>query len=109
MEFLHKLLADFEFALAGLFGAFISAPFNSDIKTGRDRIMFVLTGAACAYYLTGLVSARFDILPASAGGVGFLLGAFGGSLLAAVLRAIRAADLWQLVRQRFGKPEGGAE
>ena len=34
--------------------------------------------------------------------VGGLLGTFGGSLLAAINRAIKAADLWALIRQRFG-------
>jgi len=35
-------------------------------------------------------------------GVGFLLGTFGGSLIAAITRAIKAADLWAFIRQRFG-------
>ncbi|MDW9402588.1 MFS transporter, partial [Pseudomonas soli] len=40
--------------------------------------------------------------PNTVAGVGFLLGTFGGSLLTAVNRAIKAADLWALIRQRFG-------
>jgi len=40
--------------------------------------------------------------PKIVAGIGFLLGAFGGSLLAAINRAIKSADLWALIRQRFG-------
>jgi hypothetical protein len=40
--------------------------------------------------------------PSDVAGVGFLLGAFGGSLMTAINRAIKAADLWALIRQRFG-------
>jgi len=38
----------------------------------------------------------------SVGGIGFLLGSFGGAIIAAVLKAIEAADLWALIRSRLG-------
>jgi hypothetical protein len=52
-----------------------------------------------------MVSAYFGITePRSVAGVGFLLGTFGGSLIAAVMRAIKAADLWSVIRSKFGGP-----
>lgn len=92
--------------MAALFGALVAIPFHEEIKTRRGFITFVFTGVACGYFLTGLASRYFNIGPESAGGVGFLLGAFGGSMISAVIRAFREADLWGLVRARFGgRPE----
>jgi hypothetical protein len=52
-----------------------------------------------------MVSAYFGIIePRSVAGVGFLLGTFGGSLMAAITRAIKAADLWSFIRSKFGGP-----
>lgn len=106
MELLNKLLSNLEWAIAGLIGALLAAPFHAEVKTPAERAWFALTGMFCAYWLTGLVSTYFSIDPAVAGGVGFLLGAFGGSMLAAIIKAIKAADLWALLKQRFG---GGSE
>lgn len=109
MDFLNKLDLNLKLAFAGLVGAVISAKFHPDVQSPYDRVLFVLTGAACAYYLTGMVSAHFDIAASSAGGVGFLLGAFGGSLMESCVRAIRSADFLALIRRKAGNPEGGAE
>ncbi|MGL6365373.1 hypothetical protein [Aeromonas veronii] len=49
----------------------------------------------------------YNIDPGLSGGVGFLLGAFGGSLLAAGLRTIRGLDLIELVKERFSRTGGG--
>lgn len=107
MELLGRLWEGFQWAIAGLFGALIAVPFQRDLKTARGIVVFVFTGSACAHYLTGLVGDYFSINPSSAGGIGFLLGAFGGSLIAAVMKAIETADLWGLIRSRFGG--GGSE
>jgi len=40
--------------------------------------------------------------PSKVAGVGFLLGTFGGSIMTAINRAINAADLWSVIRSRFG-------
>lgn len=106
MEYLVKLWEQFQWAIAGLIGALISVPFQRDTRSSRDIAIFVFTGSACAHFLTGLVGEYFKVGPSSAGGIGFLLGAFGGSLIAAVLRAIEVADLWSIIRSRFG---GGSQ
>lgn len=102
MEFFQKFLDNIGWGIAGIMGALVSLPFHDDIKSVKARIWFVCTGALCAYFLTDLVSLYFKIDRGLAGSVGFLMGAFGGSLLAAVIRAIKAADIWQFLKNRFG-------
>ncbi|HCL52477.1 MFS transporter [Pseudomonas fulva] len=108
MEFFHRLLDKLDWAIAGLLGALVATRWHKDDLTDRKAwILFLLTGMACAHYLTGMVSAYFGIVePRSVAGVGFLLGTFGGSLIAAVTRAIKAADLWSVIRSKFGGPNG---
>jgi hypothetical protein len=95
-----------EWAIAALFGALVAMPFHDELKTRKGFVVFVLTGVACGYFLTGMTIRYFHINPESAGGVGFLLGAFGGSMISAVIRSIKEADLWALVKARFG---GGSQ
>lgn len=106
MDWISLLWLKFQWAITGLIGALISVPFQRDLKTARGIAIFVLTGSACAHYLTELVSRYFEVEPGSAGGIGFLLGAFGGSLIAAVIRTLETADLWEFIKNRFG---GGAQ
>lgn len=102
MEFFKVWIEQFELLLAGLAGAIVAIPFQKDLKSMASVIIFLVTGAACAHYLTGLAATFFDIEPSSAGGVGFLLGAFGGSLIAAVVRMLQTADLWSVIKSRLG-------
>ncbi|MDZ5602585.1 MFS transporter [Pseudomonas sp. RP23018S] len=106
MGFFHSLLEKFDLGIAGLFGALIASRWHKDDLTDRTAwLLFLFTGMACAHYLTGMVSAYFGIVePRSVAGVGFLLGTFGGSLIAAITRAIKAADLWSVIRSKFGGP-----
>lgn len=102
MNFLDRLLQNAEWAIAGLFGAVVAMPLHEELKTTKGKLFFILTGVTCAYFTTPLAINKWSIDPSLAGGVGFLLGAFGGSLLAAGIRAIRAADLWALLKSKFG-------
>lgn len=90
--------------LAGLIGALISSWWHKDDLTDKKAwLIFVTSGACSALYLTGMVSSYFSITdPNNVAGVGFLLGTFGGSLMAAINRAIKSADLWALIRSKFG-------
>ncbi|MFM4808561.1 hypothetical protein [Aeromonas hydrophila] len=85
----------------------MAVPFHEELRTWKGRVVFIGTGAACAYFTTPLAISMYSIDPGLAGGVGFLLGAFGGSLLAAGLRTIKGLDLVELVRQRFSRTGGG--
>lgn len=103
---ISKWWEQFQWAIAGLIGAVISVPFQRDVRSAKSIAIFIFTGSACAHFLTGMVGKYFNVDPSSAGGIGFLLGAFGGSMIAAIIRAIEVADLWALIRQRFG---GGSQ
>lgn len=106
MEFFHRMLEKFDWMIAGLLGALVATRWHKDDLTDRKSwLLFLLTGMACAHYLTGMVSEYFGIIaPRSVAGVGFLLGTFGGSLMAAITRAIKTADLWSFIKSRFGGP-----
>jgi len=93
-----------EWGVAGFIGAMVGAwAQRKEMRTRFEFAAFMGTGAACAYFLTGLVAGYFSIEPANAGAVGFLLGAFGGSMIAAIVRAIQAADLWALIKSKVGR------
>jgi paired small multidrug resistance pump len=102
MNLWERLLANAELGLPGLIGAVIAIPFHEELKTWKGRLFFVCTGVACAYFTPPLAINGYNIEPALAGGVGFLVGAVGGSLLAAGIRAVKAADLWALLKSKFG-------
>lgn len=106
MSLIERIVSNAEWAIAGLVGAVIAVPFHEELKTWKGRFVFVGTGAACAYFTTPLAISLYSIDPSLAGGVGFLLGAFGGSLLAAGLRTIRGLDLVDIVKERLSKTGG---
>ena len=105
MDNLFKHLEDFKWEFAGFIGALVAVRFQNDLKTKGSIVIFVLSGSAYAHYLTGLVDDYFSIAPSSAGGIGFLLGAFGGSLTAAIIRAITSSDWAELLRKKIGGSE----
>ena len=107
MELLQRLLDKIdrcELLIAGLVGAVVASWWHKDdLADWRAWMIFLITGIACSLYLTSMVSTYLGVTePKIVAGIGFLLGTFGGSLLAAINRAIKAADLWALIRQRFG-------
>lgn len=105
MEFLHRLLDKTDWLIAGLIGAIVASWWHKDdLADWRAWVIFLITGVACSLYLTGMVSAYLSVTePSIVAGIGLVLGTFGGSLLAAINRAIKSADLWALIRQRFGE------
>jgi len=107
MDFFQRMFTRLDWIMAGLFGALVASRWHKeDLSDCASWLMFLFTGMACAHYLTGMVSAYFGVVePSSVAGVGFLLGAFGGSLVAAITRAIKAADLWSIIRSKFGGPK----
>lgn len=106
MSLIERILTNAEWAIAGLVGAVIAVPFHEELKTWKGRILFVGTGVSCAYFTTPLAISLYSIDPGLAGGVGFLLGAFGGSLLAAGLRTLRGLDLVDILKERLSKSGG---
>ena len=102
MEWLDRIYFHLQWAVAGFFGALVAVPFQSDVKGKRAISAFIMSGCATAHFLTVPVCVYLKIDQGSVGGIGFLLGAFGGAIIAAVLKAIEAADLWALIRSRLG-------
>jgi hypothetical protein len=104
MEFVYRLFEKIDVIVAGLIGSLVASWWHrDDLVDYKAWIIFMITGVACALYLTGMVSSHLGITePSNVAGVGFLLGTFGGSLMTAINRAIKAADLWALIRSKFG-------
>lgn len=104
MEFVSRLIDKLDVIVAGIIGSLVASWWHrDDLSDWRAWAIFMITGIACALYLTGMVSSHLDITePSNVAGVGFLLGTFGGSLMTAINRAIKSADLWALIRSKFG-------
>lgn len=102
LDLIQRISNHFELAIVGMVGALASLRFHPDRKERNLALWFIATGAAIAYFTTNLVAEFFSIKLAHAGAVGFLLGAFGGSMFSAVMRAINAADLLALVKSWAG-------
>lgn len=90
-------------AVAGLFGAAVAGWFQrDDIKGSRDFTVFVVSGAIIAHFVTAPIASYLGVV-GNAEGIGFLVGAFGGRLIQAVIRMIKSADVWQFIMGRWGK------
>lgn len=103
---LSDFLTSLKWATAGLVGAMIVSRFHKEELNGRiDYLVFIASGAAIAHFLTAPVALWFKFDAGTTGGIGFLLGAFGGSAMQAVVRGIKSADLWSVIKNRFGGGE----
>lgn len=86
-------------------GAIASLPFHKEIDTLPKRAFAVAVSAAGANYIAPLAIEYFHITPTQSGGIAFLIGLFGLSMVQAVMRGFTNADLWGLIRSRFGRGE----
>ncbi len=108
MELLNGLVDRGDWLLAGLVGAIISGWWHqASLLDWRAWTVFLITGVACAVFLTGIASNYLGVHePRNIAGVGFLLGSFGGALIAAINRALWSADIWKflmdLIKGRLG-------
>lgn len=98
-----KLWSYIEVWVAGAIGAAASIRFSDDIDTFGKRLASISSGAAAAHYVTPMVMEHLGINAAGAGGVAFLLGLFGMSIAASIIRAIKSADLLEFVRGWIGR------
>jgi hypothetical protein len=111
-DFLQRLISGADWLLTGLVSAMLASILHKDdIPDKLSWGVFVVTGGMCSLYFTGPIAQFFKMTdPSWIACIGFLLGAFGGSLLAAVTRALKSADVWglivDLIKSKFG---GGSQ
>ena len=91
--------------IIGVIGAMIAAwhgAKDGEIAGKVDFIIYVVSGLVSVHFLTRPVIDLFGLSHIHVPAVGFLIGMFSGSLFAAIRRALRKADIWGLIRSRFG-------
>lgn len=98
--------------ITGLIGSFLSFKFVAQLGTFGRATAFI-GGAFSAGILAPVLVDWLSFKPAYIAGVGFIVGALGMSVLAAVLQAIKDLDLVGLVKSRLGirsnDPKAGGE
>lgn len=86
--------------LGGFFGALISLKFFPELKNWWQRATTLLSGWACAAYVTPLISQWLELSDKHEGGVAFLLGVLG---MAAISNIVKALPEWaQALKGRIG-------
>ena len=84
--------------LAGLLGSMVALRWAPGATWG-ERVCNVGAGFACAVYLTPAAAEWFEITsPRGVAAMAFAAGMFGLSLAAAVVEAIKSADLGEVLR-----------
>lgn len=86
--------------VAGFLGSVLSLSFIDGMGK-RQRAVAIAAGMIMAHYLSPLIAHVFayDNYEET---IGFLIGLFGMSITAAVFRAIKSSDLWNLIMARWG-------
>lgn len=102
MSQLEKIFEDLGLGVAALIGALVGVFAQKEMSTWRQRAVFVVSGVAIGYYITPLVLDLYSIKTELTGAVGFLLGAFGGGIMAALYKAIGNLDLLEYIKSRLG-------
>ena len=109
MAFADQILAAFGVkkiaALAGLIGGIVSLRFFADAATMSfcSKLVIAASGAAIANYLTEGFMSYFSVKSGMEGAIGFLLGLFGMSVTAAIIKGIGETDWASLIKNRIGK------
>lgn len=85
--------------IAGFLGSVVSMNFVEGM-TQKQRLVAIISGMVMSYYLTPLIAFLFSYGDYKAP-IGFLVGLFGMSICAAIFRAIKSSDLWDLFSRRF--------
>lgn len=89
LEYVAKVWGSIQHFIAGFIGAsIVSYYYRDQLKTRLDFVIFILSGAFIAQYLTKLCVHLTQINAENAGGVSFLLGAFGGLIIQQIVSYI---------------------
>lgn len=89
--------------VGGLAGAGLSLLGLGSADTGRSRIYNVLAGITIAYFCTPAVMLFLELKPGAAGGVAFVLGLFGVSLLREIFEWLRGGGARRVVESFANK------
>lgn len=88
-------------AIAGLLGSIVSLKLIDGLGwTGR--IFTIACGGLLANYGTPLLLFYYQMDPRHEAAIGFFVGLFGMSIVAAVMKSIVGTDLWTLIQRKFG-------
>ena len=93
--------------IVGATGAIIAAWHgrkDGEIDGKIDFSIYVISGLVSVHFCTNLVIDTLNLHASHAPAVGFLIGMFSGSFFATIRRAFKKADVWGLIRSRFGGP-----
>jgi len=113
----HRLIDYLDAAFIGVIGAGVAYVFSPkdksvEAKEARQFFMaFLLSGGAIAHFMAAALMLFFKMPAEYASAVAFVVGAIGGSLLAAIIKSINQADfdLWpfikSLIRAKLGVKE----
>ena len=84
---------------AGFFGALVSLKWAEGltVKSGAVTISF---GVILAQFLSESLAKRFDVMEYVLT-IAFLVGLFGLSFCATVIKAFKDADLWSLIKSKW--------
>ena len=84
---------------AGFFGALVSLKWTEGltVKSGAVTISF---GVILAQFLSESLAKRFDVMEYVLT-IAFLVGLFGLSFCATVIKAFKDADLWSLIKSKW--------
>lgn len=99
---MEKIQEEAGLLVSVIVGALIGVLCQREIVTWRERLCHGVIGLGSGYYLTPIAMAYYQISPDLVGGVGFVVGVFGASIIAAVFKAIGNLDLAALVKNRIG-------
>ena len=93
--------------IAAAIGAFISLKFFDNLKTYEKWTTF-LGGWALASYLAVPLTSFLELVNVAAEqGIGLIVGLFGMSLTAAIIKVIRDTKWSEIIKGRFGGGQGG--
>lgn len=104
---LEALGLKLQVVVAGAIGAFISLRFFEGLTTAERWLTFA-GGWAMAAYLTGLAHEYAELKSTTTEtGIALLLGMFGMSIAAALIKLIRSVDWGGIIKGRLGGRDGG--
>lgn len=103
----NKLQTTIDLIVSGAIGSVLSLMFHDDINTWRRKLVVVAGGTVFSLYVAPFTIEFFGIGTTQPTAIGFFCGLFGMSLTAAIMRTLRNADFYEIVKMAFARIFGG--